>query len=600
MRISLLALSIIAFTASAGFAQINSAENEFCHQDYAKFLVSQQVTESNFVTDAAKRIKILILAADFIWPYDETAGRTYFTDAFNAAVSHFRETGYETKKVSEDARSVSAQLPDQRFEVIKAVAKRDAEWARRLTDTVLKEIEANSKDAKDSDRSRELMALLQLADQSVEANPDLSWYLFRRAMRYPLGSEWYFYLYSVAGTDQRFADQLYIELITNYRNANLRSLLFLSAFPFGQPRIFGPDAMSFGVSTRASMTPNRELQRMFLETYFLRIAAVAADPNRTSTPAPQTFLAPEPAGAWAALQQLEPFVIAGHPELLQRLALAKAQANSMMTDEMRRDLGVREARASSQRSRSFDERLAELEERFEKGTLTDGMIVSMFTIQKLTEDQFAKLESWLDKIKEEKLRYEASNYFWFRRSQLATEERRFRDSEKYAEKVPEADHRAILAFEMVEMQLEDVNDASSATQTLSTVSKLAGTLGNSLVRARVRLGLANMYARVSPTFAINELSDAVAVMNQLKEPDLVSTTVYRQLIGKDFGHYTAYSVPSYSLEKTFKELSREDISLPLSNARTIDDKYLRAVAVLAVASNCIEKPKPKDTVDADY
>lgn len=592
MRIPLLALFIVTIISTTGFAQVNSAENEFCHEDYAKFLVAQQVTESNSVSDAPKRIKILIRSADFIWPYDEDAARKHFADAFNAAIAHFRERGYESRKVTEDARAVSTQLPDQRFEVIKAVAKRDGAWARRLTDAVMKDIEAAAKDAKDSDKSRELASLLQLAEESVTSNPDLSWYLFRRAMRYPLGMEWYFRLFSVAGTNPAFADSLYVELIRNYRNSNLRSLLFLSAYPFARMRIFGAESMSYAVSMHDSIVPNHALQRMFLETYFARIAAIAADPSR-STAQTASHLAPEPVNTIIALQQLEPIVMADHPDLIQRLALAKAQTSSMLTDEMRRDVGVREERAARSATRTFDDRLAELEEHFEKGTLKDSMIISIIAMQKLTEEQFGKIEPWLDRIKEEKVRYETTNYFWFRRSQLAVSELRFRDAEKHAEKVAEADHRAILAFELVEKQLEDVNDAATATQTLSGVSKLAGTLGNNLVRARVRLGLANMYSKVSPTFAINELSDAVAVMNQLKDPDLISTTIFRQIIGKDFGHYSAYSVPNYGLEKTFKELSREDISLPLSNARAIDDKYLQAIAVLAVASNCIERPKPK-------
>jgi hypothetical protein len=55
----------------------------------------------------------------------------------------------------------------------------------------------------------------------------------------------------------------------------------------------------------------------------------------------------------------------------------------------------------------------------------------------------------------------------------------------------------------------------------------------------------------------------------------------------------SFSTPGYDLETTFSALSKTDFSLPLSNARTIDDKYYRTIAVIAIAKNCIDRPKKK-------
>lgn len=158
--------------------------------------------------------------------------------------------------------------------------------------------------------------------------------------------------------------------------------------------------------------------------------------------------------------------------------------------------------------------------------------------------------------------------------------------------MPEVEHQAILWFEIAEKQLADINDAATAYQTLADVSKVARRAEDSVGKARVLLGLANLYEKLNHSFAISELSDAVNVINKLKDADLQSSYLLRYIQVKDMAFGASFSTPGYDLETTFTTLSKEDFSLPLSNAKAIDDKYNRTLAVIAIARNCIDRPKP--------
>jgi len=83
------------------------------------------------------------------------------------------------------------------------------------------------------------------------------------------------------------------------------------------------------------------------------------------------------------------------------------------------------------------------------------------------------------------------------------------------------------------------------------------------------------------------------VINKLKDADLQAGWILRHIKVKDMGFGASFSTPGYDLENTFTTLSKTDFSLPLSNAKAIDDKYFRTLAVIAIAKNCIDRPKPK-------
>ena len=101
-----------------------------------------------------------------------------------------------------------------------------------------------------------------------------------------------------------------------------------------------------------------------------------------------------------------------------------------------------------------------------------------------------------------------------------------------------------------------------------------------------------MYEKINHSVALDELGESIRVTNSLKDPDIFATTVRRQITGKDFGFYASFSTPGYDLEKTFEDFSKKDFELSLANAKALDDKYFRTLAVIAVAKTCEKNAKP--------
>lgn len=583
------ALFLVLFSWVWSYAQAPVIENPGCNAKFAQFLVEQQVSESTSVVEPVKRIKILIRSADFLWQFDQPVARSYFAEAFKTANDRFKETGFETKLPVEKGKGLIQPLPDQRMEVINAIAKRDAEWAKRLAEQMLADYDKAAADRNAMDKTRELEQLLSLAMRSVKTNPDLSRHLFRRVMRYPLLNTWFFVFYRVYNDDPAFADSLYTEVLRNYRNETPRRLLFLSSYPFANERIFGVDKYQIGTSP-TNIVPNPGLQREFISIYFARIATYAAsveDLNR----APETHYQPEPVYMMSAIREIEPIVIERFPDMLQSLSVAKAHASSLLTAEMQKTLADKE-KQTGDLGQSFEERLAAIEKADSEGKLTDYMIVQLVTWKEKTDKQFATILPWLDKIKDETVRRETINYFWFLRAKLAIKEKRFDEAEKFALKVPEIEHRALLMFDLAELQSKNPADISSLFDTLNRLSKLTRSADNSVAKTQILLGLSNIYERVNHSVAMDELGEAIRVVNNLKDPDIFSASVLRQITGKGFGFFATFSTPGYNLEKTFEELSKKDFEMSLASAKALDDKYFRTLAVIAVAGNCAKNSKP--------
>ncbi len=587
-------IGLIILTVLTTSAQVASSDATACNPKVAQMLVEQQVAESKSVVAPPKRIKILLRSADFLWPLDPTTARGYFIEAFNNAKAHFAEKGFETANLqnSNGGRSSTfITMPDLRNDVIRAIAKRDTELAKKFTDEVLAEFEKATADRGISDKTREQEDLLRFAGQIAATDQELARHLFRRLMRYPLTQTWFWAMDSTARSNQAFADSIYAEALRNYRNEKPSRLLHLSAYPFGAQRPFGLARSSYSAAPSPTFVKNVNLQRLFLDIFFARIASFTGNPEELNAP-PEEYAEPEAVAMVTAMRDIEPVVIGSFPDMLQRFSVARSQADAALTAEMRKEVESLEKNASGQ-SRTFDERIKELEEADSKGKLTDPMIAQIvFSGTLKTDEQFKIYESWAVKIKEEKLRADVSSYFWFLRAQLATKEKRFVDAEKHAAKVPELDHRAILLFEIAKIQLDSANDSAAGFDTLNAVSKLTRGAPNSLAKARILFNLVHFYERVNHSLALDELSEAVKVVNRLDDPDLFQNSVYRQIMGKGFGFMAGISLPAGNIEGMFNELGKKDFEMALASARSLDDKFYRTIAVTAIAKNCIQPTPP--------
>jgi len=590
-RDGFISFCLILFAAFAVDAQTSAKKPvKQCNAMLARQIVEQQADFSKTLGETDQRVNVLIKIADFLWTSDEPSARGYFTEAFKVAQERFREKGNEPLVQGK----MILRRVDYRFEVVRAIAKYDGEWAKKLSEMILKEFdEDKEKDKRDNyDQDREVRELLGLSAKVAKDNPALALSLARRVLRYPLNNNWYFALYQMAGNNQPLSEQIYAEALDNYSNAEVFRILYLSAYPFSRERIFGIESSTLGTSVPNDFSPNPNLKRQFLLILLRRVMQLTPESTEKS---PQTST-PESAVAVIAMNELEPIVSQQFPDLMPAFSQAKSHAGSVVSNEIMEAANKRDELGKSF-GKPFAEKLKDLEKANSEGKLKDSQIVNLLTSAKKEED-YKAAETWLDKITEEAPRESARNYFYFQRSKLATKENRFEDAQKYADKIGKIELRAVVYFEIAEAKQKNPSTRLESLDSLSEIYKMAQKSPDTIEKAQVLLGLAYMYEKVDHFNALDAVSGAIKTANKLEKPNLFTSFMSQQIIGKDFAHYIGYEVPGFDINKTFYEISQKDFQGAISQAESFSDKYLRTLAVLASVKDCEKiappvKPKAK-------
>src|ERR1044071_5425275 len=125
----LLAVCIALIPCRQAFAQSKTGKSPLCTYDNALEMIKQQVAFTRTFNDSIRRITVLIRAADLLWPHQQDRARAAFTEAFELAT----EVEKETEQKGPRSIILRLKTPDQRYVVIRAVAKRDPAWAKTLT-----------------------------------------------------------------------------------------------------------------------------------------------------------------------------------------------------------------------------------------------------------------------------------------------------------------------------------------------------------------------------------------------------------------------------------------------------------------------------------
>ncbi|MEZ5425649.1 MAG: hypothetical protein R2747_05245 [Pyrinomonadaceae bacterium] len=547
-----------------------------CDADQARQIVDQLALESKSVEESDKKINILTKVADFLWDLDQPTARAYFSEAFKIAMERFEEKGLVNKS---DTNFLVETEEDYRFSIIRTVASKDAELAKKMTEAVLKAYDENKNlDSRQSyQKDQEIAQTLRFAMRISSSNPDLAMALFRRVKGYPISSSWVGVFRTLGQENPALGNQIYSELLEIHPNDEISNLLNLSGYPFGKHGIFGsPYYADFGQVDPLPVNP--ALQRMFLNVFLNRVINLKPGESGDGQRIP-------PAGyALSALREFEPFIRRDFPDLMAKFSAALANANALVTDEGRKNMDQLD-KFKERAGMSFEQKIAELELMEEKGTLTDFMIVTLIN-QARKQEELEMLEPWLDKIKEPKVKEQSLNFFFFNSSQVAINEKRFADARKLAEKVPQIEHRAVLYFDMAEMKLMEPLTRVESLEILTEVYKMAEKAPDSVEKAQVLLGLAYMFKKIDRFNAFEALSKTVQATNKLDNPNLFTNFISYRIVGKNFGVFAGYSVPGFNISQTLDEMSKEDFQGALSYSRGFSDRYVRTLAVLATVKGC--------------
>lgn len=576
---------VISAGAMATRAQTPDNAPPACDRARAMSLVEEQIAEARTIDQPAQRIAVLIRAADFLWTYREETARAAFTEAFDLAVEHFRARGDESRREG----NLSIALPDQRFAVLGAIARRDPVWSRRLAVSLAEESrrEAETESARSSNGARNVSdKLIVLAMEMLDIDRTVAVSLARNSFRHPASLMHPRFLYKLAETDRATADVLCREAITAYASTSAEDLFQISAYVFGAPRPVGPTSSWTGYVPPPSFTSDAGIERAFLEALFRRAEVVIRTPQTTAARTSQGFS--ESGQIYAALNFLEPMIAQRHPTLVVRTAEIKAALFPALSSTARNGADFfAERQRASDRPRDFETLAAQAERETDNGR-RDTMIFNAVQVAARESVSVSRVETLAERMSDANTRRQMMSWFYFTRAQKLIRDDQLDDAARLVERVEGLDHRAYLQFEIAAAGLERLNDEPRAREILNRTVDAARRAPNTNEKARTLLGITHLFARFDTVRAFETMREATQTINQLTGPDFSSTSVFQRIESRSFGFYSSYEVQGFSLENVFRELGALDFDGALLIARSFNDKSLRASAVIALSAKCLE------------
>jgi hypothetical protein len=550
-----------------------------CTRDSALEILHQQIDATRTFTDQVQHITILIGAADLLWRYEQKKARATFAESFELAKQNYKEAGDEPRKAG--AFAVES-VPDQRYKVIKAIAKRDPSWARTLTDEMLKD-EAATANEKAKNLSTGTSAgekLLDIADALLTTDKATALNFATSSLRYPATLFLSAFFYKLSAVDRAAADQFYQQALAAYANAPMERFLYLSSYPFGNDREAGEMPGYTIYLVPSGFTPSPILQRMFVANILRRAQQFTQAPAE-----PQRGSLSDTGQAWLALTRLDKQIQQSLPDLAPAVEQARGELFAQLPQNSQSRIGEL-SRDRDVPKQSFDEQV-EAAERNPNVDRRDQQLTIAVMRASGTEDLERAL-SVVGKISDSAVRAQLLNWLYFDRTLRAIKDQKLREGHDLAAKVDELDQRAYLYSRLAEESLKQNMDQTQAREMLEEVLAAAAKAPATSVTARTLLGTAYLYARIDLNRAIGVLGDAVKVINKLEQPDFPQY-VMRKIEGKTFGSYASFQTPGFSPENAFREISKVDYDGTLNQASNFADRSLRALTIMATVETCLEK-----------
>lgn len=590
-------LSMALLTAVVSTSTV-SAQNlpeqpvsQLCTRNSALDIIQQQNMTAKTIDNPVQRIAVMLRVADLLWPHREEKARATFIEAFDLSSQHFKEAGDADRR---DSQFHITRMPDQRFKVITAYAKRDPAAARKLSEQVLDEQmkEAADKPATDVTGSRKnAEKLLNVADSLVATDQASAISFARGSLRHAAPIQLPAFLYSLSKVNKAAAEQFYEEALTAYANSPMDQFLYLSSFPFGNNREAGEMPTYTIYKVPDGFTPNVRLQRLFVQRLLAR-TQTALEPPADETASPD-YRRSDPAQMWMALSRLEKQISESLPDLGEAAKQARDELYALLSAPSQRNVS-RIVSSDSPPKKSFDEqveaalKLTDVDRRDQQLTFAVTGASAGETVEQVVDV--------IDKISDANVRGPLQNWFYFFRTQSLIKDKNLIEARKLAAKVTELDQRAYLYSRIAEESLKDNEDQTQARELLNEIADAAAKAPNTVVTARALLALAYLYAKIDTNRGIEELANAIKRINRLESPDFSQQSVVIKIEGKTFGSYAAYATPGFNPENAFREIGKLDFDGSLAQAATFADKPLRALTTLALIEPCLEqtrKAKPK-------
>ena len=584
-RLALL-IFLLVYLASPITAQ-KKTTSSLCTRDNAVDTTKQQLLITRTFDNPVQRIAVLLRGADLLWPHEQDKSLAAFMEAFDLAVQNFKEKGDQTERASSSKVSAVIQLPDQRFKVISALAKRDPARARKLSEHILQD-DARDVTDKPDDQSKRLTndKLLRMAFDVAMTDPANAVNFARQSFRYPATLQLPIFFYQLARFNQPLADQFYVEALNVYRAAPMDQFLYLSAYPFGNQREAGEMPGYTFYPVPDGFKPNHALQRQFVQALLARSEAAMEIPVEEAAP----YRFSDHAQMWLALNRLEKQVQSELPDLADAVARSRDKLFALLTPNVQRGVS-RVITSDNAPKKSFDEQVEAAEKQTDVAVRDRDLTMAVTGSSK--DEPVEKVLSVIDKISDSGIRDALTNWFYYFRAQMLITAKNLSEARKLAGKVTELDQRAYLFTRIGEESLKVAEDQTEAREMLNEVADTISKAPRTIVSARALLALAYLYAKIDMNRGVEELGNAVRTINTLEAPDFSRQFVMMKIEGKGFGSYASYSTPGFNPENAFREMGKLDFDGALAQATNFTDKSLRALTTLAVIEPCLAAKRRK-------
>ena len=554
-----------------------------CRRDDAVDLIRQQIIVSKTLDDSGQRIALLIRAADLLWPVDRERARAAFAEAFEVA------TESEQANLAKPVKNLISFMGDQRYVVIRAVAKRQPEWAKALIKNAAEQDKQAAEELVVKDPRRPVVTAEKLLNSAITllgVDMKTAMHLAVTSLSYPANSELTRFLYELAKVNQIAADGLYQKALVTYSDKPMREFLYLQAYPFAFG--YGGDMPVFGFyQVAGNFRPNPLLQRQFVQNLIRRAELAMEVPLDDGD---NYNWLPGTAHILQVLIRVEPYVGKSNPDLSEPLAQVRQRLTVSLPLETQKTL-IENRESDTTPGKTFEDGLEAAQK------LSDLNKREEFSVQAIlnaTDDEpIEDVVRGIDKVSDSNIRAILNDWLYFTRGVAAVQRKQVNEAAKWAARIGDIEPRAYLYLQIAKrslaMPVSDINGRDMLELAITQAQKSPRTIST----ARTLLSATEVYLKNDVGRAMEVLRSAIEVTNGVARPDFAADdqTLVKEIHGHGWLRYARFYMPGLDPQAAFNSLAKIDLDGALSQANTFTDKLLRALTTLSVADVCLQQPQ---------
>src|SRR5688572_21360935 len=593
-------LVVLSTLVPAQSKTAGAGDSPLCTRDNALEMIKQQIDLTKTFSYSFQRIAVLTRAADLLWPYQQDRARAVLTEAFEIA------TELEKENAEKGPRSLllRMQYPDQRYIVIRAIAKRDPRWARDLTQRMLQLGDASPT----RDSLSDLLTaerLLESARNLISTDKNTAIELAQASFKYPASFGLTRFLYALAQVDQRSADLFYGMALSAYANKPMREFLYLQAYPFRLSTSLNTPVFAYYqvppnlVTTELSLY----LQRKFVSLIVQRAQQTLEEPSdeNDNYRDPSGVVMPPTVSLMQSLMELEPYIKGPLLDLLPAVTQAREKILVSLSVEIQKLLLQPGREISMAPKKNFDEEI-ESAMKVPDVNRREDLIATAVLSDKSNSQRLEKVVEAIEKVSDSNIRGHVLEQIYFRRATTAINSRQFDEAERLISRVKGNEQRAYLYTELAKTLLINHEREGHASELLDQAISEAKKAGATVFAARTMLTASSLYTKIDFSRSIAVLTDAINCINKIENPDFVRDDQVKENLvprpGRRGSYRISFYMPGLDPQTAIDQMAKVDFDTALSQSNALTDKLQRALSTLALADVCLQtqkehKEKPK-------